>query len=116
VKFGSASADLNYTWRIPSMTFSVATYAKGTPGHSWQAVCSTRTDPTLKAGLQVSKYIAAAGLEVLTNAKLVKDAQDEFNGYITKFGYNEPVPKDVKVPSFQDLYGIEPGAVPGVKK
>jgi aminobenzoyl-glutamate utilization protein B len=116
VKFGKASADLNYTWRIPSMTFSVATYANGTPGHSWQAVCSTRTDPTLKAGLQVSKYMAAAGLEVLTNPKLVKDAQEEFNGYVAKFGYKEPVPKDVKVPSFQDLYGIEPSAVPGVKK
>jgi aminobenzoyl-glutamate utilization protein B len=116
VKFGKASADLNYTWRIPSMTFSVATYAKGTPSHSWQAVCSTRTDPTLKAGLQVSKYMAAAGLEVLTNPKLVTDAQEEFNGYVAKFGYKEPVPKDVKVPSFQDLYGIEPSAVPGVKK
>jgi aminobenzoyl-glutamate utilization protein B len=116
VNFGKASADLNYTWKIPSMTFSVATYAKGTPGHSWQAVCSTRTDPTLKAGLQVSKYMAAAGLEILTNQKLVREAQEEFSGYIARFGYKEPVPMDVKVPSFQDLYGIEPTAVPGARK
>jgi aminobenzoyl-glutamate utilization protein B len=116
VEFGKASADLNYTWRFPSMTFSVATYAKGTPGHSWQAVCTTSTDPALKAGLQVSKYMAAAGLEVLTNPKLVQDAKAELDGYVAKFGYKEPVPKDVKVPSFKDLYGIEPGAVPGVKQ
>jgi aminobenzoyl-glutamate utilization protein B len=116
VNWGKASADLNYTWRIPSMTFSVATYAKGTPGHSWQAVCSTSTDPALKAGLQVSKYMAAAGLELLNDPKLIRDAQEEFNGYVAKYGYKEPVPKDVKVPSFKDLYGIEPSAVPGVKQ
>jgi aminobenzoyl-glutamate utilization protein B len=115
VEFGKASADLNYTWRFPSMTFNVAVYAKGTPGHSWQAVCTTSTDPALKAGIQVSKYMAAAGLELLTNPKLVQDAKVELDGYVAKFGYNEPVPKDVKVPSFKDLYGIEPSAVPGVK-
>jgi aminobenzoyl-glutamate utilization protein B len=115
VEFGKASADLNYTWRFPSMTFGVATYAKGTPAHSWQAVCTTSTDPALKAGLQVSKYMAAAGLECLTNPKLLQNAKAELDGYVAKFGYKEPVPKDVKVPSFKDLYGIEPSAVPGVK-
>jgi aminobenzoyl-glutamate utilization protein B len=93
----------------------VATYAKGTPAHSWQAVCTTSTDPALKAGLQVSKYMAAAGLECLTNPKLLQNAKAELDGYVAKFGYKEPVPKDVKVPSFKDLYGIEPSAVPGVK-
>ena len=115
VEFGKASADLNYTWRFPSMTFAVATYAKGTPAHSWQAVCTTSTDPALKAGLQVSKYMAASGLELMTDPKLLQDAKAELDGYVAKFGYKEPVPKDVKVPSFKDLYGIEPSAVPGVK-
>lgn len=116
VKVSKASADVNYTWRFPSLSFGAAVVAKGTPLHSWQAVCTTSTSPALKAGLQVSKYIAAAGLDCLSNPKLVQDAKVELDGYVAKFGYNEPVPKDVKVPSFQDLYGIEPGAVPGVKK
>ncbi|MGD0237084.1 MAG: hypothetical protein ABSC55_21440 [Syntrophorhabdales bacterium] len=64
----------------------------------------------------MSKYMAAAGLECLTNPRLVQDAKAELDGYVAKFGYKEPVPKDVKVPSFRDLYGIEPGAVPGVKQ
>jgi len=115
VEFGKASADLNYTWRFPSMTFAVATYAKGTPAHSWQAVCTTSTDPALKAGLQVSKYMAVSGLELMSDPKLLQDAKAEMDGYVAKFGYKEPIPKDVKVPSFKDLYGIEPSAVPGVK-
>ena len=98
------------------MSFYTATLAKGTPVHSWFAVCTTSTDPALKAGLQVSKYMAAAGLEVLTNPMLVQDAKAELDGYVAKFGYKEPVPRDVKVPSFKDLYGIEPSAVPGAKQ
>jgi aminobenzoyl-glutamate utilization protein B len=116
VEVGKASSDVNHSWRFPLLGFRAATLAKGTPVHSWFAVCTTSTDPALKAGLQVSKYMAAAGLEVLTNPKLVKDAKAELDGYVAKFGYKEPVPKDVKVPSFKDLYGIEPDAVPGVKK
>jgi len=116
VDFSKASADVNYTWKYPSLSFFAATVAKGTPLHSWFAVCTTSTDPALKAGLQVSKYMAAAGLECLTNPKLVQDAKAELDGYVAKFGYTEPVPKDVKVPTFKDLYGIEPSAVPGVKQ
>lgn len=116
VEVSKASADVNYTWRFPSLSFAAAVVAKGTPLHSWFAVCTTGTPPALKAGLQVSKYMAAAGLECLTNPKLVQDARAELDGYVAKFGYKEPVPKDVKVPTFRDLYGIEPGAVPGMKQ
>ena len=111
-----ASTDVNYTWRFPSVEFLVATLAKGTPLHSWMAVCQTGTDPAMKAALQVSKYMAVAGLEVLTDPKLVKDAWAELQQNVSQFGYEEPVPKDVKVPTFKDLYGIEPGAVPGAGK
>ncbi len=111
-----ASTDVNYTWRFPSVQFFAATLAKGTPLHSWMAVCQTGTDPAMKAALQVSKYMAAAGLEVLTDPQLVKDAWAELRQNVSRFGYEEPVPKDVKPPTFKDLYGIEPGAVPGAGK
>ena len=111
-----ASTDVNFTWRFPTVQFFAATVVKGTPLHSWMAVCQTGTDPAMKAALQVSKYMAAAGLEVLTDPALVKDAWAELQQNVTRFGYEDPVPREVKVPTFKDLYGIEPGAVPGAGK
>jgi aminobenzoyl-glutamate utilization protein B len=117
IQFVGASMDVNYTWRVPSVRFAAATFGMGTPLHSWITVCQTGTSPSLKAGLHASKYMAAAGLECLTSPKLVQDAWAELSADLTRFGgYKEPIPKDAKLPTFKDLYGIEPSAVPGMKK
>jgi aminobenzoyl-glutamate utilization protein B len=116
VDSSKASADVNYTWKFPSLWFGTATQVKGTPGHSWPLVCQTGTPTSMKAGLQVSKYMAASIVELLNNQKLVEDAWAEHNKYIAEFGYKEPIPPEVKVPSFEDLYGIKPEAVPGASK
>jgi aminobenzoyl-glutamate utilization protein B len=117
IPFVGASMDVNYTWRFPSLHFVAATFANETPIHSWITVCQTGTDPSVKAGLQVSKYMAAAGIECLTNPGLVQDAWTELNQDLKRLGpYKEPIPKDAKLPTFKDLYGIEPEAVPGMKK
>ena len=117
IAFVGASMDVNYTWRVPSVRFAAATFGMGTPLHSWITVCQTGSSPSLKAGLHASKYMAAAGLECLANPKLVEDAWAELNADLTRFGgYNEPIPKDARLPTFKDLYGIEPSAVPGMKK
>jgi len=65
----------------------------------------------MKAGLTVSKYMAASAIELLTNPKLIQEAWEEHNKYVAEFGYKETVPPEVKVPSFEDLYGIKPEAV-----
>jgi aminobenzoyl-glutamate utilization protein B len=111
-----ASADVNYTWKIPTLSFGVATQAKGTPGHSWPLVCQSGTPTSMKAGLTVSQYMAASILDLLNNQKLIDDAWAEHKKYVAEFEYNEPIPRDVKVPSFEDLYGIKPEAVPGATK
>lgn len=111
-----ASADDNYTWKFPSVRFFMATQARGTPGHSWPLVCQTGTPTAMKAGLTVSKYMAALALELMSNQKLIQVAWEEHRKYVADFGYKETVPPEVKVPNFEDLYGIKPEAVPGVKK
>ena len=111
-----ASADDNYTWKFPSLRFIVATQAWGTPGHSWPLVCQSGTSAAMKAGMTVSKYMAASALELMINPKLIQEAWEEHKKYIAEFGYKETVPPEVKVPSFEDLYGIKPEAVPGAKK
>ena len=112
-----ASSDQgNVSWMFPMLLFRAATQAKGTPGHSWQMVCQTSTSPAMKGGLAVSKWMAASALDCLTKPEIIAEAWKEHNKSLAETKYYHPIPADLKVPSFKDLYGIEPGAVPGVKK
>jgi aminobenzoyl-glutamate utilization protein B len=106
----------NVSWMFPTLSFSAATQAKGTPGHSWQLVCQTSTSPAMKGGLIVSKYMAASAIDCLTKPEIISEAWKEHNGYLAETKYYHPIPADLKVPTFKELYGIEPEAVPGMKK
>jgi aminobenzoyl-glutamate utilization protein B len=117
VKVYSASTDQgNVSWMFPTLNFRTATTAKGTPFHTWQMVCQTGTPPAFKAGLVVSKWMAASALDCLTKPEIISEAWKEHNGYLAETKYYHPIPADLKVPTFKELYGIEPEAVPGMKK
>jgi aminobenzoyl-glutamate utilization protein B len=103
-----ASGDFNYTWKIPSLSFDVAVVTKGTPLHSWQAVAQANSRPAQKAGIAACKYMAAAALECLADPQLVLEARLELNVNAAKFGYAEPIPPDLPVPTFKELYGFDP--------
>jgi aminobenzoyl-glutamate utilization protein B len=117
VEVVKASSDQgNVSWMFPTLLFKAATKAKGTPNHSWQMVCQTNTSPAMKGGLGVSKWMAASALDCLTKPEIISEAWKEHNKSLAETKYYHPIPADLKVPSFKDLYGIEPGAVPGAKK
>jgi hypothetical protein len=79
-------------------------------------VCQTSTSPAIKAGVAVSKWMAASALDCLTKPEIISEAWKEHHGYLAETKYYHPIPADLKVPTFKDLYGMEPEAVPGVKK
>ncbi len=107
----------NLSWRIPILGFNVATEAKFTPGHSWQVVSQEKTEPALKAGMQVSKWMAVSALKLMTDPKAIQEAWTEHGKYLADLGtYKEPLPPEVKVPTFEMLYGMKPEDVPGAKK
>jgi aminobenzoyl-glutamate utilization protein B len=106
----------NVSWIVPTISFRAAVIAKGTPFHTWQMVCQTGTPTGIKAGLTVSKYMAATALDCLTKPEIISEAWKEHKGYLSETKYYHPIAADVKVPTFKDLYGIEPEAVPGMKK
>ena len=109
---GSSADTGNVTWRVPTVSFSATNWAEGTPGHSWPLVAQGLSDPSIKGGIQVSKYMAATGLELLANPKQIETIKAEFKGYIDKFGF-EDMMKGVPVVPFADLYGIKREAIPG---
>ena len=106
----------NVSWVVPTLSFRAATYAKGTPPHSWQASSQTRSPAAMKAGLTVSKWMATTALDCLTSPEIISEAWKEFRQYLSETKFYHPIPADLKVPTFKDLYGIEPEAVPGAKK
>jgi len=117
---GGSSADTgNVTWRVPTVSFSTTNFAEGTPGHSWPLVAQGLSDPTLKGSIHVSKYMAATGLELLADPKLIETIKAEFKGYLDKFGF-EDMMKGVPVVPYADLYGMKreaiPGRIPGKEK
>ena len=117
VKVMPASTDEgNVNWIVPTVTFRSAVAAKGTPLHTWQNVCQTGTPTAFKGALAASKWMAATALDCLTKPEIISEAWKEHKGYLSQTKYYHPIPADLKVPTFKDLYGIEPGAVPGMKK
>jgi len=106
----------NVSWIIPTLSFRAAVAAKGTPLHTWQMVCQTGTPTAFKAALTASKWMAAAALDCLAKPEIISEAWKEHKGYLAETKYYHPIPADLKVPTFKDLYGIEPEAVPGMKK
>ncbi len=117
VKVMPASTDEgNVNWMIPTVTFRSAVAAKGTPLHTWQNVCQTGSTPAFKGALAASKWMAATALDCLTKPEIISEAWKEHNKYLAETKYYHPIPADLKVPTFKDLYGIEMEAVPGMKK
>jgi aminobenzoyl-glutamate utilization protein B len=107
----------NVSWKIPMLAFRAATQAVGTPGHSWQLVAQTGMPSAMKAGRQVSKWMAASALTLMNEPKLIEAAWAEHNKYLSEIGaYKEALPPDTKLPTFEKLYGIKPEDVPGAKK
>lgn len=113
VDFFKASTDVgNVSWMIPTLSFRIATKAIGTPQHSWQMVCQAISPPALKAGVRVSQWMAASALECLTHPEVISEAWKEHNEYLAETKFYHPMPAGFKVPTFSDLYGIEPESVP----
>lgn len=113
VPLGKHSTDMgNVSWLAPTMSFSAATWAFKTPGHSWQLVCQGKSEPAEKAGLQASKWMAASALALFSDDKLIEQAKAEHAEYLKQFPYQDPV-KGVPLPTFKKLYGFDRDDVPG---
>lgn len=113
VDISKPSWDLgNVSWMFPTLSFSIATKAVGTPQHSWQMVSQANSPPALKAGLRVSQWMAASALDCFTYPEIISQAWEEHNQYLAETKFYHPIPANFKVPTFKDLYGIEPEFVP----
>ncbi len=99
VSVGSYSTDQgDVSWIIPTGTMGTATYVKGTPGHSWQAVATTGSSIAFKGMMVAAKTIALSGIEALMDPTVIEEATAEFEEAKGGIEYYTALPEDQKAP------------------
>ena len=75
---GGSSDVGDVSWVVPLASFGAATFAPGSPGHSWQNVAADGTTIGTKGLLNASRVFALSAVELFTDAKLLQAVKDEF--------------------------------------
>ncbi len=83
------------SWVVPTVQADGATYAIGTPGHSWQLTAQGKNAAAHKGLVHVAKIMAGTAVDVLTNPDLIVRAKEDLKAR-TGNGYKPPLPADVK--------------------
>lgn len=92
---GYSSTDVgDVSWVCPTAQILTATFAKGTPPHTWQMVAQGKLPQAHKMTRYAAKVMAASAVELLTCPELLAKAQEEFRGRVGD-GYEPPIPREV---------------------
>ena len=76
---GYASSDVgDISWVVPTVSFSAATWVRGTGAHSWQAAATAGTSIGQKGALVAAKTIALTAAELFLNPDEIAAAKAEF--------------------------------------
>jgi aminobenzoyl-glutamate utilization protein B len=75
---GGGSTDVgDVSWTVPTVGLRVATWAPGTPSHSWQAVACSGTTLGLKGMNVAAKTIAGTAVDLFTQPAVIAQAKEE---------------------------------------
>jgi len=94
-RFGSTDVG-DTSWVCPTAQIRAATWAAGTPGHSWQATAQGKTGYAHTMMRFAGKVLGAEAVRLLTDPELLAAAQEEFRKRVGPEGYVPAIPKDVK--------------------
>ncbi len=86
------------SWAVPTVQARGATYAIGTPGHSWQLTAQGTTPAAHKGMVHVAKVMAGTALEVIGDETLLKRAKADHQARLARQPYVCPLPPDVQPP------------------
>lgn len=83
------------SWMCPTAQIHTATWAPGTPGHSWQVVSQGKSSMAHKGMLYAGKSIGLAAVMLMENPQLLADARIMYNKDLEGQTYI-PIPDNVK--------------------
>ncbi len=76
---GGGSTDVgDVSYVVPTVGMRAATWAPGTPAHSWQAVACGGTEIGTKGMMVAAKTMAMTAIDLFINPALIQHAKDEF--------------------------------------
>ena len=94
--YSPGSTDVgDVSWLTPTAQFTAVTWPSCSPGHSWQNVSCGKTGIGHKGLLLAAKVLAGTVFDLMTDARYLKDAREEFNINAAD-GYDCPIGKDLK--------------------
>jgi aminobenzoyl-glutamate utilization protein B len=97
---GMASTDQgDLSWHVPTGGLTVASYAYGAPGHSWQVAASTGMSIGEKAMTVAAKTLAATGYDLLTQPALLEEARASFKEIRDPLEFRSLLPEDARAPA-----------------
>ncbi|MGY4801511.1 M20 family metallopeptidase [Teichococcus aerofrigidensis] len=86
------------SWVVPTVQARGATYAIGTPGHSWQLTAQGKTPLAHKGMVHVAKVMAGVAVEALRDPGLVERAKADQAARTAETPYVCPLPADLVPP------------------
>jgi aminobenzoyl-glutamate utilization protein B len=76
---GGGSTDVgDVSYAVPTVGLRAATWAPGTPAHSWQAVACGGTEIGTKGMMVAAKTLALTAIDLFTDPSLINKAKEEF--------------------------------------
>lgn len=92
----SGSTDVGtVSWVVPTVQMRGATYAVGTPGHSWQLVAQGKLPAAHKGMVHAAKVMAATAVDLFTEPALIEKAKADHAARLEGTPFVNPIPDDV---------------------
>ena len=89
--------DVSYI--TPTMGLTVPAWPQEVAAHTWMATASNGTSIGFKSAVTASKVLALTGIDLLTDADLLRQAKADFDKRTEGLTYKSPIPDEVKEPS-----------------
>ncbi|MGG5809651.1 M20 family metallopeptidase [Falsiroseomonas sp. CW058] len=103
VPLGAKGAGMNgstdvgdVSWKVPTVQARGATYAIGTPGHSWQVVAQGKNAAAHTGMVHVAKVMAGTAVDALLHPDLIARARADHQARTGGRPYQSPLPPDAK--------------------
>ncbi|MBB3612711.1 M20 family metallopeptidase [Rhizobium sp. BK602] len=86
------------SWVVPTVQMRGATYAIGTPGHSWQLVAQGKLPVAHKGTEHAAKVMASTAADLIRNPRLIEAAKADHKARLEGTPFVNPIPDDVEPP------------------
>ncbi|MEN3930590.1 M20 family metallopeptidase [Microvirga sp. W0021] len=84
------------SWVVPTVQMRGATFAIGTPGHSWQLVAQGKLPAAHKGMEHAAKVMAATAVDLICNPEYIAQAKSDFDKRLDGVQFINPLPDDVQ--------------------